>query len=525
MWLWYAACTLFGPSGSDPADVVVIADRIVEIEGGLIRAVHSADADSPVAIAASTRVIRATRVTAGFVDAHGHLDGLGDKLVELDLEGALSYADTLARIAQAPPGPPGAWLLGRGWDQQDWSDPPPEGWPLADDLEKLQPRRRISLARIDGHAIWVSRAALEEAGITAQTPDPADGQIVRDQQGRPTGVLVDGAARLVVLPTPSLEEERRRLQSALVLTASKGLTGVHMMGCSDSILGLLTEIAREGKLPIRVWVYVDADSAAAKRLLEGGPWREEPLGGDKDPRLAVVGIKAYADGALGSRGAWLSAPYTDDPGSTGRAQGSPEALRDLTMRALAARVSVATHAIGDRAVRETLDAYEAARLAHPESASVPLRVEHAQVVDPVDHPRFASLSVIASMQPTHATSDASWAQDRLGPDRIGWAYAWRALSDAGAVLAFGSDFPVEAVDPALGIAAATTRGGWHVEQALTLEQTIEAFTASAARAVAETDLGTLAAGQRADLTLWTDDSEGNWRAVGTIVGGEVITGG
>lgn len=516
---WLVACT-GGPTGPAPAEIVVIADRVVEIEGGKIRAIHSPDSQAPVAIGRATQVLRAERVTAGFVDAHGHPDGLGNKISELDLEGAKSYADTLARIASVPPGK--GFLLGRGWDQEDWPDLPPGGWPLAADLERLHPGRPISLSRVDGHAIWASQAALDLAQITAQTEDPSGGHIVRGEGGHPTGVLIDSAAAFVVPPPLGPEEEVRRMQAALVLLAAKGLTGVHAMGCSDRSVEILTALAQEGKLPVRLWLYVSRDSQAAKRLLAEGPWRVS--GPDGSARLAVVGLKLIADGTLGSRSALLLQPYSDDPDNAGLARTSPNEILDLSTRALAAGVHVAVHAIGDRAIRETLDAFAKARAAHPERADVPLRIEHAQVVDKADMRRFAELSVIASMQPTHATSDAPWAEERLGPERIASAYAWKSLSSAGASLAFGSDFPVEAVDPALGLSAAVTRGGWHTEEAISLEEAIAAFTSGAAKAAAEPALGQLLEGMTADLTLWNSDNSGLWRAAGTIVGGEVITG-
>ncbi|MEQ1508124.1 MAG: amidohydrolase family protein, partial [Myxococcota bacterium] len=346
---------------------------------------------------------------------------------------------------------------------------------------------------------------------------PPGGRIVRDPSGAPTGVVVDAAVALLKIPEPTEAIDRARLQTALVLIAAKGLTGVDMMGATDRWVGILEGLDREGKLPVRLWVYVDPATDAAERLLRDGPWAGD--GG----RLRVVGIKAYADGALGSRGALLSAPYADAPDTTGTERTSAAELASLAERALGAGVQLAVHAIGDRAVTETLDAFAAARAAHPDRAAVPLRVEHAQVVRPEDVPRFAALGVVASMQPTHATSDAPWAEDRLGPDRIRWAYAWRTLADAGAPIAFGSDFPVEAVDPALGLVAATTRGGWTIDQVVSWDEAVAGFTSGAARAVGADDaLGTLTPGKLADLTLWTVDDAGRWRAAGTVVGGEPI---
>ncbi len=459
-------------------------------------------------------------VTAGFVDAHGHVEGLGKALLSLDLMGSPSYADTLARTKSAAPGE--GWLTGRGWDQNDWTDAPAGGWPLATDLDALALGRPIALTRVDGHAIWLSSDALAAAGITKDTPDPVGGRIVRDAAGAPTGVLIDNAVDLVKIPDPTPEERKRRVVKAIDAIRAVGLTGVHDMGTSDDVLAVYERLDQAGKLPIRIWVYLDPASKAAERLYASGPWR-----GD---HLAVVGVKAYADGALGSRGALLTAPYADEPDRTGLAVSSATDLKALAERALGAGGAVAIHGIGDQGVRNALDAFEAARAAHPEKADVRLRVEHAQVIHPDDVARFAGLGVIASMQPTHATSDMPWAEARLGPERVRWAYTWRTLLDANAHLAFGSDFPVESVDPALGLWSATTRqdqaeqppGGWYPDQRLTFDEAVTAFTSGAAYAVHEDDhLGEIAEGRAADLTLWRHEGA-HWRAVGTIVDGKVV---
>lgn len=502
-----------GCARSTPADLVVIGDTILEVADGKVRRARDPSSDDPIAIGPDTAMIRADRVTAGFVDAHGHPDGLASKLAELDLGGAHTYAETLDRVAMA--NMPDGWLLGSGWDQEAWSDAPEGGWPLAVDLEKVAPSRRILLHRVDGHAAWVSLPVLAEAGIVAATPDPPGGRIIRDKLGNPTGVLVDRAVDLVKVPRASPYEERRRIQAALVLIAAKGLTGVHMMGASDRWLKILEDLAREDRLPVRLWVFVDPDGAGAERLLRDGPYT---VG-----RMRVIGIKLYADGALGSRGALLSAPYADAPESTGTEVTPQAEIERVATAALGAGVEVAVHAIGDLAVTHTLDAFAAARAAHPDRGDVPLRIEHAQVVRPEDRPRFAALGVTASMQPTHATSDAPWAEARLGPERITWAYAWRSLRQAGAPLAFGSDFPVESVDPALGLAAAVAPGSWHTAEAVGLDDAIAAFTTGAARAVSEAELGGIAVDGPADLTLWQVAGD-EWRAIGTVVGGELVAG-
>jgi hypothetical protein len=314
-----------------------------------------------------------------------------------------------------------------------------------------------------------------------------------------------------------------RLSGALDAIAASGLTGVHDMGVSDSGIENYRQIVSSGGMPVRIWAYVSPGSATAERLLREGPW--------ESGRLRVVGIKAMADGALGSRGALLRSDYTDEAGHTGLAVNTESQLTELATRCLAVRAHLAVHAIGDLAVHRTLNAFEAARSAHPEAMDVPLRVEHAQVVHPDDQGRFASLNVVASMQPTHATSDMPWAEDRLGSHRIAWAYAWRTLMEAGAPMAFGSDFPVESVDPGFGLWSATTRqshatqppGGWMPEQRLSINEAVTHFTLGSAGAVGDAELGVLEAGRTADLTLWQySDHAPGFRAVATVVGGDVV---
>ncbi len=463
--------------------------------------------------------LEAARLTAGFVDAHGHPLGLGTRLATLDLTGAASLAETLERVRAAADGE--GWLVGRGWDQNDWPDAPEGGWPSAVLLDEVVPDRPVALTRIDGHAMWLNSAGLKEAGITAATPHPEGGRI-HQAGGQPTGILVDNAMGLVERPGIDAAEARRRVESALEALAGVGLTGAHAMGASDREVALYKALDAEGALPVRLWVYVDPDTEAAAQLLATGPVRGE--------RLSFPGIKAYADGALGSRGALLSQDYTDEPGTRGLAVRSQEELADLASRCQSGGVQLAVHAIGDAGVRSALDAWAAGLRSHPQAAGDRFRVEHAQVVDPADVPRFKELGAVASMQPTHCTSDMAWAGARLGPEREAWAYAWHSFREAEVTLAFGSDFPIEDIDPGLGLWAATTRtdldgqpeGGWHPEQALSLEEAVDAFTWGAASAVGEERrLGQIARGKKADLTLWEVEESGRMRAVATVVGGEV----
>lgn len=465
-------------------------------------------------------------VTPGFIDAHAHPGGLGDWLAELDLTDAESLAEVKRRVA-AVSLPPGEWLLGRGWDQNDWSDAPAGGFPSALDLDAVTGDRPAALRRVDGHAVWLNSAALAAAKITKDTADPPGGRILRDADGAPTGVLLDNAMDLAPVPEPGAEERARRLRGALLLAAHQGLVGVHDMGVDDALLATYTQLDAAGELPIRVWVYLTPDSEAARRLYAEGPWR-----GD---RLEVVGIKAVADGALGSRGARLSAPYSDDPTNHGLTLMSREELAAVTRSALPRGGQVAVHAIGDAAVSDALAAFAEAREALPGAAAVPLRLEHAQVVRPEDWPRLKELNVVASMQPTHATSDMPWAESRLGPERVDWSYAWRAPLSLGVVLAFGSDFPVEQVSPSYGLWSATTRmsldgappGGWRPEHLLSVDETVTAFT-SATYAALGREGGAIAEGAVADLTLWRAEPRagGVWyEPVAVLIDGRMLAPG
>jgi predicted amidohydrolase YtcJ len=496
--------TLFLAGCAKPADLVALGrnadgtEVAVVVDDHRIRAVVTAARVARFVGEGTTR-LEGDYVTPGFVDGHGHPGWLAQLASQVDLAGAATYAETLARIeafAARTPGP----VTGHGWDQTDWPDAPPGGWPLASDLERVAPGRTVALTRIDGHAMWVSEDLLA-------VEDVDGGTVVRDA-GRPTGVLVDAAMAQVTVPEAELTASA--VQETLAGLARDGLVGVHAMWVTDAEVVLYTQLA--DTLPIRLWLYVGAETEAAERLLREGPWR---VG-----RVSVVGIKVFADGALGSRGAWLHEPYHDAPSERGLPQADLAELEDLTTRALQRGVQLAVHAIGDAAIDATLDAYSAAR-GRVRAPNTPLRVEHVQVLSPEALSRFREAGAVASMQPTHATSDSPWAEDRLGPDRVARAYAWRDVVDAGIRLVFGSDFPVESPDPGLGIAAAVDRGGWTTSQALTLPETVRAFTSGPAAVVGERLLGELAPGYTADLTLWRV-VDGQWSAVATVVDGEPV---
>jgi predicted amidohydrolase YtcJ len=445
-------------------------------------------------------------VIPGLIDAHGHLLGLGFSLLQANLVGTRTKDAVLERLRDhAVDLPAGDWLIGRGWDQNDW---PQQVFPSAADLDEAFPDRPVWLKRVDGHAGWANSAALRAAGIDAASADPEGGRILRDEAGAPTGVFVDGAMELIgkSIPQPDLALRRRALRLALETAAAAGLTGVHDAGVSREDLALYRELADDGALPLRVYAMADGDGPALAQLCREGLYAH-PSG-----RLSMRAVKFYADGALGSRGAALNADYADDPGNRGLLIQPLAQLRQSIAHAAECGVQPAVHAIGDRANRGVLDAYAA--LSAEQRQKLRPRIEHAQVVALDDILRFAELGVIASMQPTHATSDMPWAQARIGVERLRGAYAWRRFLDAGVRMALGSDFPVEQVDPMLGIYAAITRqdadgepkGGWLPDQRMTLADALDGFTRGAAYAgFAEDQLGTLEAGHRADFVVLSMD--------------------
>ena len=442
----------------------------------------------------------------GLTDAHAHLLGLGAELDQVDLRGAASIEECVARTrTQAAPS---GWVIGRGWDQNLW---PGAAMPTHAPLTAAFPDRPVWLRRIDGHAGWANRAALNAAGITSSTPNPTGGEILRDGSGEPTGVLVDNAMNLVPVPEPSDEDLRRRILIAQDRVLALGLTGVHEMGVGPQADAILRKLALDGLLKLRMTGYADESWFVKEHRDTDMPPLPEPA-----VRYRLAGVKLYVDGALGSRGAALLAPYADRPEHSGILMHAPGELEAVVLAAVRHGWQVAAHAIGDRGIRVLLDACAAAREAVP-AADPRLRVEHAQIVDLADIPRFASLGAVASMQPTHATSDMAWVPARLGAERLAGAYAWRRFLAAGVPLAFGSDFPVELPDVSHGLAAAMTRQdaagqppeGWLPDQRVSLAEAIAGFTTGAAYAARQTAwCGALAPGLVADLTCFRADLRG-----------------
>lgn len=446
-------------------------------------------------------------VLPGLIDAHAHLMNLGFTLTNADLVGSRSKQEIITRLAAfAAELPADAWLIGRGWDQNRWPD---REFPTAADLDVAFPDRPVWLERVDGHAGWANSAALRAVGRDLSGDwQPEGGRILR-RDGAATGVFIDAAAKLVddVVPPPSAATRELALRRALAQAVRHGLTGVHDMGVALDDLALMRRLADAGELPLRITAYADGDAAALTALCAFGPLRHG------NGRLRMAGVKLYADGALGSRGAALLADYHDEPGHRGLLVTSPADLEAAMRKAHGCGLQVAAHAIGDGANRSLLELFSSV-LGVRAGSDHRWRIEHAQVVAVEDIPRFAALGVLASMQPTHATSDMPWAGDRLGPERLAGAYAWRRFLDAGVRLPLGSDFPVESVDPMLGLHAAISRqdaqgnppGGWLPDQRLSLLEALHGFTVAAAHAgFAEQEVGRLATGLRADFVMVARD--------------------
>ncbi|HVR39444.1 MAG TPA: amidohydrolase [Thermoanaerobaculia bacterium] len=486
---------------------------------------------------AGARVIDASSATIlpGLIDAHGHLYGLGLSLDIVRLVDTTSYEQVIALVKErAARASANEWILGRGWDQNDWDV---KQFPTAAPLDAAVSDHPVWLKRIDGHAGLANSAAMRAAGVTAATKDPDGGRVERDANGNPTGVFVDAAMDLVesAVPPPTFAQRKARVLAAAQKIASEGLVETHDPGADDATIRAVRELIDEKKFPIRVYSMLsdsgeafDSGNAQLRDWFARGPLLD--YGG----RLTVRAVKVYADGALGSRGAALLAPYSDDPKNVGLMLAKPEHIADVAKRALAAGFQVNTHAIGDRGVRNVIDAYQEAGV-KPEHR---FRIEHLQVISPPDVPRLVYRGIIASMQPTHATSDMYWAEKRLGDPRVRDSYAWRTVLNAGGRLALGSDFPVEEVNPFYGISSAVTRqdhknwpdGGWFPDQRLTFAEALRGFTLDAAYAgFEEKSRGTIEAGKLADFTIVEGDfattpPQDLWKAKvrSTVVGGEVV---
>jgi predicted amidohydrolase YtcJ len=447
--------------------------------------------------------LRGLTVLPGLVDAHLHLTNLGLALEQVDLSQANSLEEVVARTTAYARESRDEWILGRGWDQNLW---PGAALPSHEALTAALPDRPVALARVDGHALLANERAMTIAGIGEHCVDPAGGRIVRDALRRPTGAFIDTAQTLIYdkVPRPSRDRLVRATRAAIAECNRWGITAVAEPGCDDDVLAAHTELLERGGYSIRNHAMLHDDPSLVEAHLRRGI-----VDGAYGGRLSVRSIKMYADGALGSRGAALLAPYSDDPENSGLILTPRERIERVTESALGAGFQVCVHAIGDHANRMVLDAYEATARRAGIGNDPRLRIEHAQVVSAQDVPRFAKLRVIASVQATHALSDATWAPARLGRTRARGAYAWRALLDAGAHVANGTDAPVEPVSTPRTFYASIARE-WHPDQRMTRREALASMTGWAARAnFQERSSGSISAGKYADFVVMDRD----WMAV------------
>jgi predicted amidohydrolase YtcJ len=485
----------------------------------------------------ATRVIdlQGATVVPGLADAHGHFLGLGQSLQRLDFRGTTSYDQIVEMVRKAAAqARPGEWILGRAWDQNDW---PEKQFPTADKLDAAAPDNPVYLTRVDGHAGLANHRALAAGGVTRDTKDPAGGEIIRNKDGEPTGVLIDQAQGLVGARIPELSREQTidALLRADAECRRLGLTMVHDAGVPPSLVEQgYKPLIDQGKLQTRLYVMLRGSLATLRPEFERGP-----MANYHDFHLEARAIKIIADGALGSYGAALLEPYADRPDTRGLLTTPPEEVYQQTLEASKAGFQTCIHAIGDRANREVLDVFEKVQSEVPGARALRMRDEHSQILDAQDIPRFAKLNVIASMQTTHATSDMPWVPTRIGPDRTAeGAYVWQKLMKSGVVIANGSDFPVEEPNPMLGFYAAITRqdpqgnpvGGWMPDQRMTREEALASFTKNAAYAAhMEKELGTIEPGKLADFAVLSRDIMAippreilTTRVLKTIIGGRIV---
>lgn len=533
------------PTPTAPADLIVTASRIYTVDparplvqafaarGGRIVFAGSA-AEAMALRGPATRVLDLGQRTVipGMVDAHAHLAGLGQALATVDLTGTHSFDEVIARVAERSRTlREGEWIRGRGWNQNEWAD---TRFPTEAALSAAVPNNPVVLTRVDGHALLANAAAIRLAQVTAQTADPEGGRIIRNADGSPAGVFVDGAQRLIgrVVPPSSRDQQRSEILAAVAEANKWGLTGIHDAGVGGTTIDLYEELARAGQYNLRNYVMIQNDSALLQRYFRRGP--QSAL---YDGRVWLRAIKVVADGALGSRGAALLEDYSDEPGNKGLVLTSPEHILRVALWGLQNGFQVNTHAIGDRANRTVLDAYEAALRQVPRTDHR-FRVEHAQILHRQDIPRFAQLGVIPSMQASHQTSDAPMAMNRIGWTRVQGAYAWRSLLNTGVVIANGTDFPVEQVNPLIGFHSAVTRqdangwpaGGWFPDERMTRQEALMSLTLWPAFAAFMDDVsGSLSPGKYADFVVLDQDIMTiaperilDTRVVMTVLGGATV---
>ncbi|MBD0372217.1 MAG: amidohydrolase [Pyrinomonadaceae bacterium] len=511
--------------------IAIRADRIVFV---------GSDADVKKYEGKNTRVVdlQGKTVVPGMTDAHYHLLGVGQREVTLNLEGTTSLEDFLARVRErVGQAKPGAWVTGRGWIETFWK---PQAFPTRQDLDRIAPVNPLYLVRADGHGAVANSAALKIAGVTRETPNPFGGEILKDRAtGEPTGMLIDAAKELVTrhIPAPTEADNENATVLGVERSIRLGWTQIQDAGGSYNDVARLKKLYTEGRIKLRIYKAVYGPGPDAERLLKEGM-----TVGAFNNRFTLRTIKIPFDGALGSRGAALLAPYSDAPNTSGFLTQKEDEVATMLESALRRGIQVETHAIGDRANRVILDLYEKAMNTVPPAErkirEPRWRVEHAQIVDPVDLPRFARLGIIPSMQPSHAIGDLFFAPSRLGLKRLEGAYAWQSFLKSGAIIAGGSDAPVERGEPMIEFYAAVARRslkgesgeGWHPEQAVTREQALKMFTLWPAFAAFEEKMkGSIEVGKLADLTILSADIMKipapeilQTRCVMTVINGEIV---
>lgn len=475
-----------------------------------------------------TRVIdlHGATLLPGLVDSHTHFMELGAKLESVDLTGVATEAQAVALVAaRAKTVPKGEWIFGAGWDEGAWAN----HYPDKALLSAAVPDHPVVLRGLHGFAVWLNQAAIDAGGFTAQSPVPVGGEMRLGADGKPNGLFFNRAATMVdaIVPPVPQEAAARQALAGLNRMAADGYVTVHEAGADARAMGVLQQLENEGRLPIRVYAMLSLrDAPLMRQWIARGPDR------DAGSMLVTRAVKAYYDGALGSRGARLLEDYADRPGHRGISGAGYGFDRDLAAQAMRAGFQIAVHAIGDAGNREVLDFIEATTTASPSAAANRHRIEHAQVIAPADLPRFARLGVIASMEPPHAVEDKTWAEERLGKERIHGAYAWRSLRQGGARLTFNADSPGSDHSIFYGLHAAITRrdkqlqppGGWYPEQRMTIEEAVRAYTSwSAYAAFRENETGIIARGRWADLTVMDRDPFALARtAPEKILGGRIM---
>lgn len=526
-------------------DAAMPEAQAIAIRGDRIVAVGTNDSIRPF-VGPSTRVIdlRGQLAVPGLIESHGHFMGLGQSKVTLDLMDVKDWGEIVAMVAAAAKqAKPGEWIIGRGWHQEKWTSVPKpnvEGFPLHDELSKVSPNNPVMLTHASGHASFVNAKAMEAANLTRATVNPSGGEILKDASGRPTGLLRETASGLIsraleawrATKTPAEREAdaRRQIELAVQASLEKGVTSFHDAGANFATIDLFKQAAATGGLGIRLWVMVRDSN---ENLLAKLP--QYKATGLNDHHLTIAAIKVTADGALGSRGAWMLEPYSDSPASVGLPTTSPESIAATARIALDNGVQLGVHAIGDRANREVLNVYERAFKARPDAKDLRWRIEHAQHISAADIPRFGQLGVIPVMQGIHATSDAPYVLARLGPKRAEeGAYVWQKLMKSGAIIANGTDVPVERIDPMASFYATVARktkdgSVFFADQRMSRAEALKSYTWNGAFAAREESLkGSISVGKLADITVLSrdimtvpEDEIPSTVAVYTIVGGKV----